>query len=211
MNLKIGIFDSGKGGTTVLEAIKQALPEAEYFYIADSKNCPYGDKTESELMDITSGLVDELKQWGAEIIVIACNTATTNCIEKLRQKYPELKFVGTEPAIKLATESGAKKILVVATPGTVKSERTMLLIKKNQKSNQEIELLACPGLAEAIENNQNVDEILNKLLSGVGEFDYVVLGCTHYSLIKDKIQKIFPRARIVDGNIGVAKRVKELL
>ena len=208
--MKIGVFDSGKGGTTVLAAIKKMLPENEYYYIADSENCPYGEKSDDELMKIVRNNVDELKKWGAEIVVIACNTATTKCIERLRELYPEIKFVGTEPAIKLATKSDAKKILVMATPGTVHSERVMSLLEENQKAGQEIELLACSGLADAIEEDNEVDEVLSKLLVDVSEPDLIVLGCTHYSLIKDKIQRFFPDAILIDGNNGVARRVAEL-
>jgi len=206
--MKIGIFDSGKGGTTVMAAIKKLLPRADYFYIGDSKNCPYGEKSDAELMRIVRGHVETLKKWGAEIIVIACNTATTRCIENLRVEYPELKFVGTEPAIKLAAESDAKKVLVMATPGTVESERIAQLLEENQKSGQEIELLACAGLADAIELDDGVRAKLQGLLSDVArDFGIVVLGCTHYSLIKTEIQKYFPSAKLIDGNEGVAKRV----
>ncbi|MBQ6313721.1 glutamate racemase [Candidatus Saccharibacteria bacterium] len=209
--MKIGIFDSGKGGLSVFEEIKKILPNEEYRYIADSKNCPYGEKSDEELMKIVRGNVDELKDWGAEVIVIACNTATTRCIDKLRQEYPELKFVGTEPAIKLATDSGARNILVMATPGTIGAEQTLRLVEENKRDGQKIRLLSCPGLADAIEFNDEIDKKLDELLLGVGNYDCVVLGCTHYPLIKDKIGKYFPDAKIVDGNRGVARRVKEII
>ena len=210
--MKIGFFDSGKGGTSVLSAVKSLLPDAEYKYIADSKNCPYGEKSDVDLKKITKLHVDNLKSWGAEIIVIACNTATTRCIEYLRGEFPELKFVGTEPAIKLAAESNAKNILVMATPGTIKSERLQTLVKSNQKPGQNITLLACPGLADAIEHDQNIASTLDQILEGIptADFDLAVLGCTHYSLIKPEIQRKFPSAKLVDGNEGVAKRVKSL-
>lgn len=209
--MKIGVFDSGKGGLSVLEEIKKVLPEAEYKYIADSKNCPYGEKSDAELLEIVKRNVNKLKEWGAKIIVIACNTATTRCIDKLRDEYSELKFVGTEPAIKLATESGAKNILVMATPSTVEARRTLELARNNKKKGQEIDLLACPGLADAIEFNKGVEGKLNELLETTVEYDCVVLGCTHYSLVKNKIQKFFPTADIIDGNKSVALRVKEVV
>ena len=208
--MKIGIFDSGKGGTTVMAAIKERLPEAEYFYIGDSRNCPYGEKTDEELMKITRRHVETLKKKGARIIVIAFNTATTRCIAKLRQEYPELKFVGTEPAIKLATETGVKRILVMATPGTIESERTARLMAEYQRPRQKIRLLACPGLADVIEAGTGIDEKLAELLAKIPAPEVIVLGCTHYSLIKPEIQKYFPEAKLIDGNEGVAKRVVEL-
>ena len=208
--MKIGVFDSGKGGTTVLAAIKKKLPNEEYYYIGDTKNCPYGEKTEDELMEIVTKHVDFLKDWGAKIIVIACNTATTRCIEKLRIRYPDLQFVGTEPAIKLAAESGANKILVMATPGTIESERTARLMADYRQARQKIRLLSCPGLADAIEADKGIEEKLTELLDKIPEPEVIVLGCTHYSLIKSKIQKFFERAKLIDGNEGVAKRVLEI-
>lgn len=193
-----------------MAAIKERLPEAEYFYIGDSRNCPYGEKTDEELMKITRRHVETLKKKGARIIVIACNTATTRCIAKLRQEYPELKFVGTEPAIKLATETGVKRILVMATPGTIESERTARLMAEYQRPRQKIRLLACPGLADVVEAGAGIDEKLAELLAKIPAPEVIVLGCTHYSLIKPEIQKYFPEAKLIDGNEGVAKRVVEL-
>lgn len=206
--MKIGVFDSGKGGTSVLREIKKLLPDEEYYYLADSKNCPYGDKTDEELYTIVTNNVEFLRDWGAKIIVIACNTATTKCIDKLRKDFKDLIFVGTEPAVKLAVSTGAKNILILATPGTIKSERLATLLKENQKPGQSITLLPCPGLADAIEHDKGVDAKLNELLKNAEQPDVVVLGCTHYSLIKDKIQPFFPNAILIDGNVGVAKRVK---
>ena len=209
--MKIGVFDSGKGGTTVLEAIQKILPNEEYKYIGDSENCPYGEKSDEELLGIVCKIVDELKDWGATLIVIACNTATARCIDKLRELYPKIEFVGTEPAIKLAVATGAENILVMATPGTVESERLHELVRDNKMNNQKIELLACAGLADVIEKDENVDEVLSRLLEGKKNYDVVVLGCTHYSLIRDRIQKYFPEALFIDGNDGVASRVQQIV
>ncbi len=215
--MKISVFDSGIGGTTVLAEIKKLLPNEEYRYIADSKNCPYGEKSDQELNQIVTKNVEKLKKWGAQIIVIACNTATTRCISYLRQKYPELTFVGTEPAIKLAANTDAKNILVLATPGTIASERTKSLLKENQKTGQNITLLACPGLADTIEKHYQGDHTpirtkLAELLANAPKTpDIIVLGCTHYSLIKEEIQDFFPSTKLIDGNLGVAHQVQAQL
>ena len=209
--MKIGVFDSGKGGTVILEAIKKNLPHEQYMYIGDSENCPYGEKTDEELMKIVCEIVERLKDWGAKIIVIACNTATTRCIDRLRELYPDLVFVGTEPAVKLAVDTGLNNVLVMATPGTIHSERMMSLIKENQKPGQKIDLLACAGLADAIERGENIDVVLDGLIGKMGTYDVVVLGCTHYSLIKERIQKYFPNAKLIDGSEGVANRVSKLV
>ena len=216
--MKIGVFDSGIGGTSVLEAIKKLLPDEEYYYFADSKNCPYGEKPDDELYQIVKSNVEFLKNWGAEIIVIACNTATTRCIKKLREDYPDLPFVGTEPAVKLAADSNAHHILVLATPGTIHSERLETLIHDNQRKNQTIDLLACPGLADTIEfslkaDPEKIPAKLTELLEDVDTsvYDCVVLGCTHYSLIKPEIKTFFPSATLIDGNDGIAHRVKSII
>ena len=215
--MKIGIFDSGIGGTTVMQAIKDVLPDEEYLYFADTKNCPYGSKPFNELYSIVSANVIHLADQGAKIIVVACNTATTQCIKKLRQDYPALTFVGVEPAIRLAAKSNASKILVLATPGTINSERTKLLVEENRRPHQTIKLLACPGLAETIEHNltknpEKIHQKLEELLTDLNfNPDTIVLGCTHYSLIKPEIQAFFPKAQLIDGNPSIAHRVQQIL
>ena len=211
--MKIGMFDSGRGGTTILTAVRELLPEEDYYYIADAEHCPYGEKGEEELYNIVSDNVDELVEWGAKVIVVACNTATVRCIKKLRADYPEVSFVGTEPAVKLAVQSGFQKVLVLATPNTIKSERMQELIGESEAK---VELLACPGLAETIEQYYDTDiekvrEKLGELLSIDESYDAVVLGCTHYPLVKEEIQKFYPKAELIDGSEGVARRVKEIV
>lgn len=215
MNNKIGIFDSGIGGLTTLEEIKKILPNEDYIYYADSKNNPYGEKSEEELLSIVKNIVEYLLSKNVKIIVIACNTATTRCIETLRHDYPNINFVGTEPAIKVACDKGFKNTLVLATPGTISSEKVHKLVKDNIHDDQKIHLLACDGLANAIEkkDDERIDSILHNLLDDYKKenIDSIVLGCTHYPIIKDRIQSFFPSAKLIDGNIGVAKRVKYIL
>ena len=215
MNKKIGVFDSGIGGTTTLHEIIKLLPHEDYIYYADSKNNPYGSKSDEELFDITSNIVDFLLTKDVKIIVIACNTATTKCIAKLRNKYPNMMFVGTVPAIKVACDNNYKNTLVLATPGTISSDLTKELVDNNKKDYQKIHLVACDGLANAIETNneEKINKLLNEYLTPYKDknIDAVILGCTHYPLIKDKIQSYFKDSVIIDGNIGVANRVKQLL
>lgn len=214
-NNKIGVFDSGKGGLTTLKEIKKILPNEDYIYYADSKNNPYGNKTDEALYNIVKEVVDKLISKGVKLIVIACNTATTKCIEKLRQDYPNMLFVGTEPAIKVACDNNYKNTLVLATPGTIGSERTHELVQKNKKDEQNIILLPCEGLAEAIENSDEVkiNKLLDKYLKEYENknIDSVVLGCTHYPIISDKLKMYFRNSDLIDGNVGVANRVKYIL
>lgn len=211
----IGIFDSGIGGTTTLNEIRKCLPNEDFIYYADTKNNPYGNKTDEELYNIVSKIVNYLIKENVKLIVIACNTATTKCIDKLRNNYPKMIFVGTEPAIKVACDNNYKNTLVLATPGTIASERTQELVSENKKDDQNIYLISCDNLANAIEKNdtKKIDKLLKMHLTDYKNknIDSVVLGCTHYPIIKDKIQKYFKNATIIDGNIGVAKRIKYIL
>ena len=155
MNRKIGVFDSGIGGTTTLEAIKKLLPYEEYIDYADSKNNPYGEKNDYELKKIVSEIVEYFISLNVKLIVIACNTATTRCINFLREKYPEMIFVGTEPAVKVACDNNYMNTLVMATPLTINSSRLSSLVNENIKDDQLITLLPCDGLAHAIETNDD--------------------------------------------------------
>lgn len=215
MNQKIGILDSGIGGTSTLEEIKKLLPKENYIYYADSKNNPYGEKTPQEIYKIVKNIVEFLIDKNCKIIVLACNTATTRCMKKLKEEYPNTLFVGTVPAIKVACDHNSKHTLVLATPSTIDSERTSELIRDNKRNNQEITLISCPTLANAIERHslKEIEDILLNIKEQVKEkeIDSIVLGCTHYSLIKEEISKIFPNIKLLDGNYGVAKEVKHQL
>lgn len=212
MHNKIGIFDSGIGGLTTLEEIKKILPNEDFIFYSDSKNNPYGNKSQEELFKITENIVDKLIKKEVKLIVIACNTATTQCINHLRNKYPNMIFVGTEPAIKVACDNNYKRTLVMATPGTIKSERTNELITNNKKDFENIYLLPCDKLANAIErkDDKKINELLDQYLIPYKnkKIDAIVLGCTHYPHIKDKIKSYFPESKLIDGNEGVARRVK---
>lgn len=215
MNRKIGVFDSGIGGITVLKEIIKILPNEDYLYYCDSKNNPYGEKSDIELLEITNNIVNFFIKKDVKIIVVACNTATTRCIKTLRKMYPNILFVGTEPAIKLACSNNYKNILVMATPSTMTSKRTNELINLYKKDNQNIMLLACEWLANKIETNDKngMNILLDKLLFNYKNknIDCIVLGCTHYPYIKKDIKKRITNCEIIDGSKGVAKQVKKLL
>lgn len=215
MDKKIGMFDSGIGGLTILKELKKLLPNEDYIYYADSKNNPYGEKSDAELMKIVTNIVDYLISRDVKIIVIACNTATTRCIKRLRMMYPDIPFVGTEPAIKVACDNNYKNTLVMATPGTIKAERTHELVKNYKRKGQKIKLLPCKGLADTIEFGieKDIDRVLHNLLHSYYDkgIDSIVLGCTHYPYAKKNIQKLFPNAKLIDGNKGVSNQVKRVL
>lgn len=211
----VGVFDSGIGGLSVLSELEKLLPNEEFYYYGDSLNNPYGEKSDEELFEITSGVVDYLVNKGCRLIVIACNTATTRCMKYLREKYKDVIFVGTVPAIKVACDRDFKNTLVMATPATIESERTMELIRDNIRKDQNIYLVACPGLANAIEDNdqEKIEEILKDTFREYKdkEIDSIVLGCTHYPFIKEDILKEMPGVILLDGSRGVAMEVKRQL
>lgn len=193
----IGVFDSGIGGTTILKELLKYLPYENYIYYADCKNNPYGNKSDKVLMKIVINIVNYFIRRKVKLIVIACNTATTRCIDMLRKLYPSMLFIGVEPAVKVACDKGYKNILVMATEGTIKSFKLLKLIDNNKKDGENIYLVPCEGLAFAIEKKDNIDAI--------------VLGCTHYPLISNKIIEIMPLVQLIDGNIGVVEQVKKVL
>lgn len=211
----VGVFDSGIGGLSVLSELEKLLPNEDFYYYGDSLNNPYGEKSDEELFEITSGVVDYLVNKGCRLIVIACNTATTRCMKYLREKYNDVIFVGTVPAIKVACDRDFKNTLVMATPATIESERTMELIRDNIRKDQNIYLVACPGLANAIEDNdqEKIEEILKDTFREYKdkEIDSIVLGCTHYPFIKEDILKEMPGVILLDGSRGVAMEVKRQL
>lgn len=214
MNNKIGILDSGLGGLSILKKLIKVLPNENYLFYEDSTNNPYGNKTDDEIFKIVSNIVDYLLNEKCKIIVIACNTATTACINKLRNKYKNTIFVGTVPAIKVSFDHDFKNTLLIATPYTIKSNSVHELINNFKKDNQNIYLESGCDLAHLIEVNdeEKINLLLNKLLIPYkNRIDSIVLGCTHYPLIENKIKKILPNCNIIDGAIGVSNEVKHQL
>lgn len=211
---KIGMFDSGIGGLNVLEEVKKLMPNENIIYYQDSSHNPYGEKTDEELWVIVSNIIEYLKNEGVKEIIVACNTATTRCIKRMREEYPEIIFIGTEPAIKVATDNNFKNIILLGTPGTINSDRLQELVELN-KSDENIYLIECGGLAHAIENH-NQEEIMSLLHKYLDEYkgkniDSVVLGCTHYGFIKNEIKEILGEVELIDGNLGVARQAKRKL
>ena len=213
-NERIGIFDSGLGGLSILNELKKVLPNEDYLFYEDSINNPYGEKTEEELFEITSKIVDYLIENKCKIIVIACNTATTSCIKKLREKYQNMIFIGTVPAIKMAYDANSKNTLLLATSYTIKSERVKELLNDYTGINQNIYVESGKNLANLIEEGDinKIKTLLSEILLPYKDnIDSIVLGCTHYPLVKDLIKEITPNIEILDGSFGVAKETKHQL
>ena len=215
--MKIGIMDSGLGGLTVLKECLCRLPDHEYLYYADSNNAPYGTKSTKEVYQLTEAAVDYLVKKGAEIIVIACNTATSAAAAQLREKY-ELPIIGMEPAIKPALQlAGSKRVLVAATELTLRLPKFRHLIDMLDVNDQVdyIPLTELVAFAEA--GNFSSNTIIPFLEEKLANFDLkiygsVVLGCTHFPLFREHFKAVFPVGTvIVDGAVGTVNRVKEFV
>lgn len=212
MKSKIGFLDSGIGGVTVLRECIKLLPQFEYIYYSDSINNPYGDKNSDDILKIVSKIVEYLVDKGCFIIVIACNTASCICAEYLRKNYSGVIFVAIEPAVKLAYDNLEENTLIMATKGTMDSDKFHDLYNKYHRNN--FYLKSCIGLANLIENGNN-SEIIRYLEENIGKYrgkvNSVVLGCTHYPLIKEEISKVLGNITFYDGSIGVANRLKKVI
>ena len=209
----IGIFDSGIGGGTVLKEIIKILPNENYKYYSDSKNNPYGDKTDEEIIKICNKIVSNFIEQKCKAIVIACNTASAKAAKTLREKYPETPIIAIEPAYKMVHDFAYDQVtLVMATKGTIESEKFHKLY--NKYDNHKTYLMACHGLADIIEegNEDKIKQYLKENLSEyVGKVHNVVLGCTHYPLIQNEIKEVLGDVEFFNGAASLAKHLKDIL
>lgn len=212
----IGIFDSGIGGRSVEKEIKKLLPQYKTIYLADSKNFPYGQKSPEELKKIAVENTKFLLSQGATLIVVACNTATVHAISDVRKTFSDIPFVGVEPAIKPAGEISQKGIIILSSPRATKSKQVALLMKKHVRG-VKVFNIGSLELVRAVEegwDDLEIEGILEEILpkSLLKKCDVLVLGCTHFPLIKDRIQRyIGKEITIIDSGETVARRVKFLL
>ena len=213
----IGVFDSGVGGLSLLGELKSLLPHEDFIYISDNAFAPYGALTAANILDRSENLTNWLIKQSSKLIVVACNTATTNAIDSLRKTHP-IGFIGIEPAIKpaaLQTKTGV--VGVLATKGTLSSE---LFLQTSSAYGQDITIVEKEGkhLVKMIEEGKiNSAEIKNLLQTYLQPMikegaDHLVLGCTHYPFLTPILKKILPKnIQIVDCNVSVAKQVERVL
>lgn len=215
-NKPIGIFDSGIGGTSIWREIHNLLPNEKTIYLADSKNAPYGQKSKKEIIALSMKNTDLLLEMECKLIVVACNTATTNAIRELREKY-NVPFIGIEPAIKPAVANSKTQIIgILATQGTLNSE----LFNKTAEMFYDTKIVeqVGHGLVQLIEsgnmNSPEMDKLLHSYLTPMIEanIDYLVLGCSHYPYLIPQIKKILPdHIQIIDSGRAVAKQTLNIL
>jgi glutamate racemase len=210
----IGVFDSGVGGLSVLDALKRRLPQASFVYIGDVAHAPYGERDPAEVVERCQRLVAWLADRDAHTIVVACNTATVLGIDAMRQRWPALRFVGVEPGVKPAVAATrTRRIAVMTTPATAASARLHFLIEAFAPGIH-VHIEACPGLAATIERGVHDGPELSAVLAPLcariraAQVDTVVLGCTHYPFVADAIRALLGDAiNLIDTAYAVAERV----
>jgi glutamate racemase len=212
--MKLGVFDSGIGGKAVALSLQKSFPSATIITINDSKNVPYGSKTQEHVFELTYTAIQPLLEANCDIIILACNTATAVAIEKLRTLYPEQKFIGLEPMVKTAaslTKTGV--ITICATPATLSSKRYDTL---KQKFAAHLVVLEpdCSDWAYRIENNQMNSAHIKDVIQSVrrSNSDVLVLACTHYHWIQDAIRLAAgDDIEVIEPSAAIARRVSQLL
>ncbi len=213
----IGVFDSGLGGLTILRELRRRLPQVPLLYLADTAHAPYGEKTPEFLVQRCLRLGEHLRNEGARVLVVACNTATAHAIDALRQRWPDIPIVGTEPGIKPAVAASHNgRIGVLATPATVASARYQSLLARHAAGAQII-TQACPGLADLIERGDLQAPALRELIERccaplrAAGVDTVLMGCTHYPLVQDLLQDALgAKVRLLNIESAVAQQAERL-
>lgn len=214
----VGFFDSGIGGRCVEEAFLRLCPEEPTIYIADSKNCPYGNKSREEIIRLSKRAAATLIEQGCEVVVVACNTATAAAIDELRSSWPDVPFVGMEPAVKpaaAASESGI--VAVLATRGTFNGR---LYRETSAKVAESVKIIECVadefvdlverGIVSGDEAESAVRSRIEPLIEAGA--DTIVLGCTHFPHLKAIMELVAgDRAMIVDPSDAVARRIADVL
>jgi glutamate racemase len=226
----IGVFDSGIGGLSVLQALLTELPHEHFVYLADNGHAPYGEKTDLFVRQRSLAIADHLiHEHGIKALVVACNTATAAAIQELRHRHPHLPLIGVEPAIKPAAQlTRTGRVGVMATRGTVGSDKFQRLLTSLQGS-AEFAVCACNGLALAIEQStlavhehhasSEIERLLLQYTSQLGRFgdapgemDTLVLGCTHYVFVQQALQTLVgPHVQLVSTGAPVARQTRRLL
>jgi glutamate racemase len=216
-NAPIGVIDSGVGGLTILKEIQRQLPDESLIYIGDTANCPYGGRTADDIYRLSANLIHRLQTMDAKLVVIACNTISVTCIGQLRAAFPGLPIVGTVPAVKTAVKiSRSRRIGILSTVVTAESDFQSALIRAFA-SECKVVNLGTNELVPRIERaawSTELPEILPRLLEPFrnAEIDALVLGCSHYPLLKEEIRAVLgPDVALVDSAEGIARQVRRVL
>lgn len=208
MKNKIGIFDSGVGGLTVLKSLSDKYKCIDYIYIGDNKYCPYGDKTKEELLNYAKRIVNYFIEKGISIIVIACNTSCSQTLDELKQIYKNITFIGViDSTIDIFLKSKKNNVLVIGTSATINSNIYESKIKEKNK-NIKITSLATPKLVPLIENMEMTKKVLNEYLKPYNNIDSIILACTHYKLIEKEIDK---NIKVINSSDSIVNTIKNYI
>lgn len=210
----IGIFDSGVGGLTVLSEARKQMPDHSFLYFADRANAPYGEGSKAQTLQLTLDCVAFMEPLGLSGLVLACNTATSAAVKELRNRY-EFPIIGMEPAVKPAVQHGEGKVLVLATPLTLREEKFRKLVQQVDK-NGKVDGIDMPELVRLAEKGTfNGEEVHRYLIQQLGQVtweDYsaLVLGCTHFIYFREALKALVPpHVAILDGNAGTVRRLMD--
>ena len=210
----IGIFDSGVGGLTVWHEARKQMPDQSFLYFADRANAPYGEGTKAKTLQLTLESVAFMEPLGLSGLVLACNTATSAAVKELRNRY-DFPVVGMEPAVKPAVAHGEGKVLVLATPLTLREEKFKKLVQQVDVQGK-VEGIGVSELVRFAENGVFAgDQVRNYLLKQLGRMSWedcsaIVLGCTHFIYFKAALRDIVPEhVAIIDGNAGTVRRLMD--
>jgi glutamate racemase len=214
----IGVFDSGIGGLSVLRAIHKLLPSQPTFFLADQAHVPYGVRTLEQVRSFSEGITRFLIKQGAELIVVACNTASAAALHHLRNTFPTMPFVGMEPAVKPAAESTKTGVVgVLATPATFQGELYASVVERFARDVKIIQD-TCPGLVSQIEkgkldNVETIQILRNAIVPMLSQnIDTIVLGCTHYPFVIPQIKQIAGAGvRVIDPAPAIARQTARIL
>ncbi|ALC83766.1 MULTISPECIES: glutamate racemase [Bacillus] len=217
--MKIAFFDSGIGGITVLHEAMKQLPREDFVFFADTLHVPYGTKSKADVKEYVKQSVETIREEEVKALVIACNTATSIAVSELRNTY-DFPIIGMEPAVKPALEisrSAGKRVLVFATPLTLKQSKYTQLVSRIDDQRL-VDSLPLPELVELCERlNFESQEVIDYFTEKLSSFDLnnygtVVLGCTHYPFYKHVLRSILPNhIQIVDGSVGTVHRLAVIL
>ena len=218
--MKVGVFDSGLGGLTIVQAITKSFKGAQIYYIADTLFAPYGERKKEEILNRSIKITKYLlANYNIDVLVVACNTATSAAINELRQRFNTLLVIGTEPGVKPAIlKTQTNNIAVLATPATLNGQKYKeLLFRLSNKHDVKIHEIACAGLVEQIEDGKISDQVTHKMLGNwlnpmkEKSVDTVVLGCTHYPLISNIIKDIMgAEVELIETGQAIARRLNDL-
>src|SRR5438309_1671780 len=214
----IGVFDSGAGGLTILSALREELPHENYVYFGDTANCPYGMRSDAEIIELSIQACRFLVEQGVKLIIVACNTASQAALNSLRATFPSIQFVGVVPAVKPAARATKKgRIGIAATNQAAKAIYLQQLIDEFAGGIQAF-AVGCPELVTLVEQGEidgpQVEEAVRQALEPLlqEDIDVIVLGCTHFPALRPVIERIAtPQVQVIDSGSAIARRTHYVL